>query len=152
MFALAFTIYSVTSHLLLYYCHDLRHIRSIYFSICAAHVFWFAYAKACVNTLIAALLKRDIKFKTTEKTIMATTVTDAANKAKAKLRNTAGHRMWMEIQDLWIHVIVFIASLATAIVGIIRLAGEANFKQIQTISILVCSTSSFQMQYYAACY
>ena len=44
-FALAFTIYSVTAHILLYYCHDVRHMRSIYFSICAAHVLWFAYAK-----------------------------------------------------------------------------------------------------------
>ena len=44
-FALAFTIYSALSHCLLYYCHDFRHMKSIYFSICAAHVFWFAYAK-----------------------------------------------------------------------------------------------------------
>ena len=44
-FALAFTIYSASAHLLLYYCHDVRHMRSIYFSICAAHVLWFAYAK-----------------------------------------------------------------------------------------------------------
>ena len=43
----------------------------------------------------------------------------------------------MEIQDLGIHVLVLIFSLATAIVGIIRLVKEANFKQIQTISILV---------------
>lgn len=50
-------------------------------------------------------------------------------------------RMWVEIQDLWIHVLVFIFSLATAIVGVIRLAKEANFKQIQTISILVCQLS-----------
>lgn len=49
--------------------------------------------------------------------------------------------MWVEIQDLWIHVLVFIFSLATAIVGVIRLAKEANFKQIQTISILVCQLS-----------
>lgn len=69
---------------------------------------------------------------------MATTVTDAANKAKAKLRDTWGHRCWIEVQDLWIHVLVLIISLATAIVGVIRLATEANFKQIQTISILVC--------------
>lgn len=58
MFALAFTIYALCSHLLLYYCKDLKHIRSIYFSICAAHVFWFAYAKACVNTLIAAFMNK----------------------------------------------------------------------------------------------
>ena len=82
MFALAFTIYAVMSHILLYYCHDPRHIRSIYFSICAAHVFWFAYAKACVNTLIASIMHRDIKFKTTEKTVMSANVTDAANKAR----------------------------------------------------------------------
>lgn len=44
-FALAFTLYACASHALLYYCHDVKHLRSIYFSICAAHVFWFAYAK-----------------------------------------------------------------------------------------------------------
>ena len=44
-FALGFTIYSALNHMLLYYCHDWRHMKSIYFSICAAHVFWFAYAK-----------------------------------------------------------------------------------------------------------
>lgn len=38
------------SHCLLYYCHDWRHIRSIYFSICAAQVFWFAYAKVRLLT------------------------------------------------------------------------------------------------------
>ena len=97
-FALAFTIYSVASHLLLYYCHDIRHMRSIYFSICAAHVLWFAYAKATFNTLIAAIMKREIKFKTTEKTVMAATVTDQANKAKSKGKKSWFRTVWTPVQ------------------------------------------------------
>ena len=82
MFALAFSIYSPASYMLLYYCHDWRHIKSIYFSIVAAHMFWFAYTKATFNTIIATIFNRAIRFKTTEKSVMATTVTDLANKAK----------------------------------------------------------------------
>ena len=41
------------------------------------------------------------------------------------------------MQDIWMHCIVMVVSLATAAVGIVRLVREADFKQIQTISILV---------------
>lgn len=47
MFALAFSIYFPATHLLLYYCHDVSHMRSIFFSVTAGNMFWFAYAKAC---------------------------------------------------------------------------------------------------------
>ena len=46
MFALAFCIYFPATHMLLYYCHDLSHMRSIFFSVIAGNMFWFAYAKA----------------------------------------------------------------------------------------------------------
>jgi len=46
MFALAFSIYFPATHLLLYYCHDVSHMRSIFFSVTAGNMFWFAYAKA----------------------------------------------------------------------------------------------------------
>ena len=46
MFALAFCIYFPATHVLLYYCHDLSHMRSIFFSVIAGNMFWFAYAKA----------------------------------------------------------------------------------------------------------
>ena len=47
MFALAFTIYYTACNVLLYYCHDPSHMRSIYFSVIAGNMFWFTYAKAC---------------------------------------------------------------------------------------------------------
>ena len=43
----------------------------------------------------------------------------------------------LAVQDIWMHCIVMVVSLATAAVGIVRLVREADFKQIQTISILV---------------
>lgn len=98
-FALAFTIYSPCCYLLLYYCHSTSHLRSIYFSIVAAHMFWFAYAKATFNTIISALLNREIKFKTTEKSVLADTVTDQANKAKtnAKKKPSAMRKVWSKV-------------------------------------------------------
>ena len=105
-FALAFTIYSPASYLLLYYCHSFSHLRSIYFSIVAAHMFWFAYAKATINTIIAQILERDIKFKTTEKSVMAATVTDLANKAKVKVKSKASllSRGWSKVRTHWIFI------------------------------------------------
>lgn len=98
-FALAFTIYSPACYLLLYYCHSPSHLRSIYFSIVAAHMFWFAYAKATINTIIAKLFQREIKFKTTEKSVMAATVTDLANKAKVKVKAKASpiSKAWSKV-------------------------------------------------------
>lgn len=99
-FALAFTIYSPCCYALLYYCRSTSHLRSIYFSIVAAHMFWFAYAKATFNTIISTIFKREIKFKTTEKSIMATTVTDMANKAKAKVKSKASPfgKAWTKVR------------------------------------------------------
>lgn len=51
MFALAFCIYFPATHMLLYYCHDLSHMRSIFFSVIAGNMFWFAYAKARSPTM-----------------------------------------------------------------------------------------------------
>lgn len=101
-FALAFTIYSPACYLLLYYCHSPSHLRSIYFSIVAAHMFWFAYAKATINTIIAQIFSRDIKFKTTEKSVMAATVTDLANKAKVKVKSKASplSKAWSKVSIL----------------------------------------------------
>ena len=41
------------------------------------------------------------------------------------------------VQDIWMHCIVLVVSLATAGVGIARLVMEEDFKQVQTMSILV---------------
>ena len=101
-FALAFTIYSPCSYLLLYYCHHTSHLRSIYFSIVAAHMFWYAYAKATFNTIIPTIAKREIKFKTTEKSILSNNVTDEANKAKVKNKKNASpmRRAWAQVGNL----------------------------------------------------
>ena len=56
-FALAFTIYTPCCYMLLYYCHSPSQLRSIYFSIVAAHMFWFGYAKATFNTIISAAFR-----------------------------------------------------------------------------------------------
>lgn len=98
-FALAFTIYSPCCYMLLYYCHSRHHLRSIYFSIVAAHMFWYAYAKATFNTIIATLAKREIKFKTTEKSVLSANVTDEANKAKVRGKKNASplRRAWSKV-------------------------------------------------------
>ena len=98
-FALAFTIYSPCSYLLLYYCHSFSHLRSIYFSIVAAHMFWYAYAKATFNTIIATLAKREIKFKTTEKSVLSANVTDEANRAKVRNKKKASplRQAWSKV-------------------------------------------------------
>ena len=98
-FALAFTIYTPASYMLLYYCHSPSHLRSIYFSIVAAHMFWFAYTKATFNTIVATLFSREIKFKTTEKSVMASTVTDLANKAKTTMKSKASplRKAWSKV-------------------------------------------------------
>jgi hypothetical protein len=96
-FALAFSIYFPATWMLLYYCHHISHMRSIYFSIIAGNMFWFAYAKATFNTLVSTVLKRKIKFKTTEKSVMAATVTDEANKAK-NAGNSHFTHLWTKTQ------------------------------------------------------
>ena len=47
------------------------------------------------------------------------------------------------MQDIWMHCIVLVVSLATAAVGIARLIMEQDFKQVQTMSILVRPLCSF---------
>ena len=56
--------------------------------------------QATFNTLFSAALRREIKFKTTEKSIMAADVTDAANKAvkKSKKQRSPLAVLWMSIQ------------------------------------------------------
>ena len=56
--------------------------------------------QATFNTLVSAALRREIKFKTTEKSIMAADVTDAANKAvkKSKKQRSPFAVLWMSIQ------------------------------------------------------
>ena len=56
--------------------------------------------QATFNTLFSAALRREIKFKTTEKSIMAADVTDAANKAvkKSKKQRSPMAVLWMSIQ------------------------------------------------------
>ncbi len=112
-FALAFTIYSPACYLLLYYCHSPSHLRSIYFSIVAAHMFWFAYAKATINTIIAQIFSREIKFKTTEKSVMAATVTDLANKAKVKVKSQASPlgKAWSKVSRSYTKCYSFISIL-----------------------------------------
>lgn len=63
--------------------------------------------QATFNTLFAQLAKREIKFKTTEKTVMAATVTDAANKAKTKKKSWtreayAGIQVSYSPLELWL--------------------------------------------------
>lgn len=64
-------------------------------------MFWFAYAKATINTLIAKTFQREIKFKTTEKSILASTVTDVANKAKVKVGSSTGvvTKAWRQVRQ-----------------------------------------------------
>ena len=57
-----------------------------------------AVVQATFNTLIASIMKREIQFKTTEKTVMASTVTDAANKAKSRAKNSWAARAWTPVQ------------------------------------------------------
>ncbi len=59
-----------------------------------------ARAQATFNTLVSAALNRQIKFKTTDKSIMAAGVTDAANKAvkKSKRRRSPLAVAWMSLQ------------------------------------------------------
>ncbi|KAK9845258.1 hypothetical protein WJX81_001552 [Elliptochloris bilobata] len=139
MFALAFCIYFPATHMLLYYCHDVSHMRSIFFSVTAGNMFWFAYAKATFNTLFSAAMHRQIKFKTTEKSIMAADVTDAANKAvkKSKTARSPLAVAWMNVQDVWIHIVTFVLCAATAACGGYRLHNEYNNNVAQTLSILV---------------
>ena len=54
--------------------------------------------QATFNTLIASIMKREIQFKTTEKTVMAATVTDAANKAKSRAKNSWTAAAWTPVQ------------------------------------------------------
>jgi len=58
------------------------------------------HAQATFNTLVSAALNRQIKFKTTDKSIMAAGVTDAANKAvkKSKRRRSPLAVAWMSMQ------------------------------------------------------
>ena len=54
-----------------------------------------------MNTIIAQIFSRDIKFKTTEKSVMASTVTDLANKAKVKVKSSASpiRRAWSKVSN-----------------------------------------------------
>ena len=70
-------------------------------------------AQATFNTLVSAALHREIKFKTTEKSIMAADVTDAANKAVKKSRKQRSPLavLWMSIQARIILGMQYINSL-----------------------------------------
>lgn len=57
--------------------------------------------QATFNTLVSAALKREIKFKTTEKSIMAVDVTDAANKAVVAKK---GNRSRSPLTVLWTYM------------------------------------------------
>lgn len=57
--------------------------------------------QATFNTLVSAALKREIKFKTTEKSIMAADVTDAANKAVVAKK---GNRRRSPLTVLWTYM------------------------------------------------
>lgn len=69
--------------------------------------------QATFNTLFSAALRREIKFKTTEKSIMAVDVTDAANKAvkKSKKQRSPLAVLWMSIQARTISGILYTKSL-----------------------------------------
>ena len=54
--------------------------------------------QATFNTLGAALFKREIRFKTTEKSHMAANVTDSANKAKSRKGKTPLRTAWTYVQ------------------------------------------------------
>ena len=58
----------------------------------------YPVVQATFNTLIAQLCKREIKFKTTEKTTMAASVTDAANKAKSRVKRSWLRDAYVPIQ------------------------------------------------------
>lgn len=65
-------------------------------------MFWYAYAKATFNTVYATLAKREIKFKTTEKSVLSANVTDEANKAKVKSKKNASpaRQAWSQVLPL----------------------------------------------------
>ena len=62
----------------------------------------FAYTKATFNTIVATLFSREIKFKTTEKSVMASTVTDLANKAKSSVKSKTSplRKAWSKVTPL----------------------------------------------------
>lgn len=80
------------------YCPVHTACRSIWFATVAGYLFWYAYMKATINTGIAALIGKNIKFKTTEKSTLAKGVSDQANKAKKKLQASPLGKFWASVQ------------------------------------------------------
>ena len=66
--ALALTLYALATHLLLYRCRTLAHIKALWFASVCNQILWFAYLKAGIRTLTATLFSSGaIRFKATAK-------------------------------------------------------------------------------------
>ncbi|KAK9803902.1 hypothetical protein WJX72_003331 [[Myrmecia] bisecta] len=136
IFAIAFTLMMIYTQACLYGPNP-KLWTACFFSGVASALFWFAYAKAIVNTLWGLLGVRKIRFKTTEKSVLAKTVEDSANKSKRRAAKNVLSGLWVYVQDTWIHIIIFVISLLAVILGIIRLVEAHQPNDLRTLSLMV---------------
>ncbi|KAK9908885.1 hypothetical protein WJX75_004221 [Coccomyxa subellipsoidea] len=117
-FALALTIYTVATQLLLYYVRKLSHFEALWFANIANSILWWAFVKAWWRAFITRLFCccSRMSFKATAK-------------GKGRLANSAAG-------DIWLHCLAVIVLAATMAIGIWQLVAGAQALSPLLISVL----------------
>ncbi|BDA41271.1 Cellulose synthase 1 [Coccomyxa sp. Obi] len=117
-FALALTIYTVATQLLLYYVRKLSHLEALWFANVANSILWWAFVKAWWRAFITRLFCccAKMSFKATAK-------------GKGRLANSAAG-------DIWLHCLAVIVLAATMAIGIWQLVAGAQALSPLLISVL----------------
>jgi hypothetical protein len=105
-FALGITVYGSALFLVQNYHHTFRHLKVLWFANLGNTLLWTVYFKAMINTSIARCWKGTITFKTTSK--------------------GAGGGGPSALRDIWIHILMFLTSLITVILGSVGLSADVN--------------------------
>jgi len=137
-FALASTLYFISSSLVTNYCTNRKHMKPLWFCIVSCHLLWFTFTKALFNVLWKKAMKKTVVFKSTKKKGEE----DGRDNKKAR-RFCAPPQNVGDMEgtlDAWVLVASFCFSFITACVGVFQIidkpfTAQGDFKFYLMLSI-----------------